>query len=854
MRKIRAAVVALLALTGLALPPAAPASAATTITVNLASSTGPVFHGASGALYGLSENGVPGADLIGPLHVRTIAQGPANAAQHPTGHADQVAPEFFGSGGQYLLDYMQDYYSQWPYQNVGIPAYLTTVDTIVDAVKSGPYASKYVFVPFNEPNDIWYNLNPSASGFAAQMAQFESDWATVYHRIRADDPGALIAGPNTSYYDPTVMGDFLAYAKANNVLPNMITWHELSPSSLQNYPANYASVTALEKQDGVGALPIDIDEYADRYHLSVPGEMVQWLSMFENTKVYADMPFWDIADNYSDTAVRNDEPTGQWWLMDWYGALTGNTVQVTPPQPNTVDTLQGLAALDASKKQARIIVADPSGGSDTVAITGLSPGLFGSAVHVSVQSIGWTGYDGAASTPIADAETNYSVHSGTVDVPLGALNPAAAYQLIVTPAGSASVPSVSPPATQQYLAANATLTDATVYSQGSESNYNGYYTAGGQDVGSIDQSDSRVAFHVTVPSTGRYYLSVYYGNQTEDVSQQIMQVDGGPWSFVSYPPTLNWLFRSHVDMYLNLTAGSHTITFGVSDPSIGTAKGQVTLDDIQLTSAPSAVPGVTGPATSYPAAYAGLAGGAKPAACSGSCAAPQVVSAPSGGSIGFTVDAAHDGYYDLGLQNASASGFKLTVDGTSLGSVPATAKVYLHAGINPVQYVWPGPGQTTAGALSVTPDSVADTADATTYGAAAAQNTLAGTAVVQANQYADNGSDVGYLGNGPGNTLTFTGVQAPTAGTYRVMVSYADDDRAGTGNYNTNLIDRAFTVSTPAGTNETVYARNTYSWDQFDTVEATVQLNAGSNTITFGNPSYYAPNIDKITVAPAVLR
>ena len=48
--------------------------------------------------------------------------------------------------------------------------------------------------------------------------------------------------------------------------------------------------------------------------------------------------------------------------------------------------------------------------------------------------------------------------NGTVDVPLGALNPAAAYQLIVTPAGPANVPAVSPPATQQYLAANATLT------------------------------------------------------------------------------------------------------------------------------------------------------------------------------------------------------------------------------------------------------------------------------------------------------------------------------------------------------------------------------------------------------------
>lgn len=77
---------------------------------------------------------------------------------------------------------------------------------------------------------------------------------------------------------------------------------------------------------------------------------------------------------------------------------------------------------------------------------------------------------------------------------------------------------------------------------------------------------------------------------------------------------------------------------------------------------------------------------------------------------------------------------------------------------------------------------------------------------------------------------------------------------AGTANYNTNLIDRAFTVTTPAGTSETVYARNTYSWDQFDPVLVTVQLDAGSNTITFGNPSYYAPNIDKITIAPAVLR
>ena len=42
------------------------------ITVSLDSDTGPVFHGASGALYGLSDDAVPGADLLAPLRIRNF--------------------------------------------------------------------------------------------------------------------------------------------------------------------------------------------------------------------------------------------------------------------------------------------------------------------------------------------------------------------------------------------------------------------------------------------------------------------------------------------------------------------------------------------------------------------------------------------------------------------------------------------------------------------------------------------------------------------------------------------------------------------------------------------------------------
>ena len=830
--------------------PAAAAASGGTLTVNLAASTGPVLGGASGALYGLSENGVPGSDLLSPLHIETIAAGPAGGAQHPSGHTDQVAPEFFTMGGKWLLDYMQDYYSQWPYQNVGISSYLSVIDTIVDGVRTSPDASRYVFVPFNEPDWIWYTLNPSDSSFGTEMAQFEADWTTVFQRIRADDPGALIAGPNTSVYNATVMSDFLSYAKAHDVLPDVITWHVLEPGTEESFPSDYAGFRALERRDGIAPIPVDIDEYADRYQLSVPGEMVQLLTEFEDAKVYSDLPFWDIADNYSDTAVRNDEPNGQWWLMYWYGQLTGRTVTVTPPRPDVLDTLQGLSALDAAKRQARVLLADPSGGTDSVKLTGVAPAVFGQVVHVSVQSIGWTGYDGSAYTPLDVAETDYRVANGTVTVPLGELNPSDAYQVIVTPAGKASVTAPPPAVTQTYLAADAALTDATVYSQGSQSNYNGYATAGGKDVGSIDQPDSRVAFTVSVPATGRYLMSVYYGNQTGTISQQILRVDSGTWSFISYPPTLNWLFRSHEDVYLNLAAGTHTITFGVSDPSIGTAKGQVTMDDIQLTAAPGAVPGVTGPGTTYPAAYADLSGRASTVPCDGpGCLAAQDVVLGSGGSASFQVDAGTDGFYritpagpgteSIGGHGASAQHSALTADGVRVSPGP----VYLHAGINPVTYTGAG----ILGGLSVTPAS----GPATTYAASAAQNVLSGTAQVESDPYADGGQYVGWIGDGTANTLTFTGITVPSAGTYRIMVSYADADGESSGNYNTNLIDRAFTLTTSAGSSVTTYARNTYSWDQFNTVEVTARLDAGSNTITIGNPAYYAPNIDKIIVAPA---
>ncbi|WP_194905427.1 CBM35 domain-containing protein [Catenulispora rubra] len=837
------------------------------ITVDLGSDTGAVYHGASGALYGLAQDGVAGASLLEPLHIRTLAQKPPGGAQHPGGDADKVAGEFINAGGSQILVYVQDYYSTWPYANPGISSYASTVDTVAASLKASPYHSHFVYVPFNEPDGNWYDLNPSSSGYAAGLAAFESDWTTIYHRIHSDDPGASIAGPNTASYSAGFFSDFLTYAKANNVLPNILTWHELSPTSVNGgFPANLASVHSIESGLGL-SLPVNIDEYADRRDQSVPGQLVQWLSMFENAKADADQAFWDIADNLADNAVQTAKPDGAWWLYDWYGQMTGDTVAVTPPHPNTVDTLQGIATLDGGKKQARVILGGTSSASNLV-LRNIPASVFGGRVHVSVQSTTWTGYDGAAYTPKDIAEGDFAVSGGSVTIPVATTDPMAAYQVIVTPATAAPGTVAGDTAwSGSYEAENAAITDATVYSQGSLSNPYGYATSGGKDVGAIDKSDSRVQFTVTVPTSGRYLLSTFYGNQTAAVAQQIFRVDSGAWSFLNYPATLNWTFRSHLDQYVTLTAGTHTLTYGVSDPSIGTTTGQVTLDRIDLTAAASTVPGVTGSAARYEAESADLAGGAGVASAQAGYTGTGYVTAPSGSTTTFTVEADQDGYYTLGLRYqtgapATANGFQLAVDGTAIESISTTPtsggawnqtanRVWLHAGINNLAYTAAGAATAAVDRLDVTPDA-ADATSASTYQAESSANTLGGAAAVETDANAVGGKYVGWIGNGAANTLTFN-VTAPHAGSYALAITYANDESASSNNYNENLVDRAAQITTSGGTATTLYFRNTYAWSQWWTIDTTVRLNAGANTVTFANPTAYAPNIDQITLAPLSL-
>ncbi|MCI3270685.1 CBM35 domain-containing protein [Streptomyces cylindrosporus] len=848
------ALLAVTALVGtvLAVPQSAEA-ASQTYTVDLGTTTGKVLRGSNGALYGQSDDGVPGDNLLAPLKLTTGSQKPPNGAQHPNGDILDVAPSFFRNGGGTMYTNIQDMYSAWPYQNLGLSDYLTKVDTAVDTIEATSYADKVVFVPFNEPDGNWYTglTSSNSTTYATARDSFLSDWKTVYQRIRSDFPGAKIGGPNTAVWNQRLFGDFLTFARDNDVLPDVFTWHELDPSSLANYRDHYTTYRSLESARGISPITINIDEYGNRRDMSVPGQLAQWAAMFEDTKVYAQQPYWDIAGNMDGNTVQANIPNGSWWFWRWYAGMTGQTVRTTPPQADVKDTLQGMASLDTGRRQAQVIVGGSASDTDVV-IDNIPGATFGSKVEVTVQALDWSGYEGASAPPRTISRTAYTPSNGSITVPLTGLNAMSAYRITVTPNGGGTATAPSVPWSASYEAENAAITNGTVVTQATGDNYGTaqrYATSGTKDVGYLTASDSKVVFGVSVPSAGTYNLRVFYGNMNGSPSQQVLRVDGADPKFVTYPSTLNWQYRSTVTVPVTLGAGSHTVSLAVTDPTLGTSKGQVTLDKIDLTAAQST------PETVYEATFADISGNPAFSYDSiGETGTGRLIMT-NGDKATFDVYAPADGYYTVKTDYSSAGhGTTLALNGNSVATygssggkaTTSSTRLYLAAGVNRIAV---GPDSGTMLSLrDLKAAGAGDTTGVTKYEAESA--TLAGQAKAQSDSWASGGKNVGYVGGGSANTLTFANVSASAAGRYTVVVHYAHNDRSGSGNYNTNVMSRTAQLSVNGGTATTMTFRNTYSWNDYWALPTTVSLGAGTNTLKFSNSSAWAPDLDYIEVAP----
>ncbi|KQV75775.1 cellulosome enzyme [Aeromicrobium sp. Root344] len=864
------------------------------LTVDLSKNTGAFHGGASGTLYGVYGAGVPTSNLLEGMRLRTVATKAQDGQQHPGADAlDVVKPLADSSGGDTYI-YMTDIYRGFPYQWPGdtpeakLDDFKAKIATQVDQVLTLPkaYQKHVVFVPFNEPEGNMFGTGDWSYDKVSWLddpTDYFKAWDDVYALIKGKMPDARIAGPNTSVLYTQIQG-YLKHVVAAKTVPDVMTWHELSnPASIRSNVAKYRTWEAAAFDGTAYAgkkLPINIDEYAFNYHTSVPGQMIQWVSAIEDSKVDADIAYWNIDGNLSDSAVQANRGNGQWWLLNAYGNMTGHTVAVNPPRPNANYTLQGVATYDPAKSQARAILGGASGKS-AVEFDHVDAKKFGNKAHVLVQEIPWTGQLGDSPQPATVAEYDASVKGGTVALDFGegklpALKESSAYQVILTPGKDTTSPSKAPKLWQKtYEAEDATYTGGGYSKNGPEGSPNDvskFYTSGGYDIGGLRTgSDGVLSFKVSVPKAGTYDLSVFADslNTYDLVAEQgptnvFLNVDGAAEQEMFLPLGYKWSVWDHSDTTVKLTAGDHVISLAAKslDGSKST-KGDAIIDKMDLSLANPAA------RTSVYQAENAVLKGAKPVYNRTHVSGSGVVPLGKQGSATFWVYSAKDGESTLSLKAAGHGSARWSVNGKTLatvtGPVPA-AKVFLRGGINKI-VVTGHEGSLAVDSLGVRPSK--GTLPTTSYEAEAA--TIAGTAKADTFSLASGGKAVTGIGGAPGNgnTLTFK-VTAAKAGVDMVTVRYSNPEQSPATHYNPDPLARHADVKVNGGTLQRVWFPHSFHQNNFWELSFPVTLVKGKNTIRFSSEelpnfdgktyasdlyeeplrSKFAPNIDRIRVTP----
>jgi alpha-galactosidase len=178
----------------------------------------------------------------------------------------------------------------------------------------------------------------------------------------------------------------------------------------------------------------------------------------------------------------------------------------------------------------------------------------------------------------------------------------------------------------------------------------------------------------------------------------------------------------------------------------------------------------------------------------------------------------------------------LNVGGASfLLPTSSTVPVALHAGTNTIRFGNPTSYPPDLDRIVISGDGSATLPVATAY---EAENALLGGSASPAYcKLCSGASKAGNLGNGSG-TATFTHIVAPRDGTYQMEVDYLTSG------------PRSFVLSVNGAT-ATELSLDGSTFDAFAATVVPVRLHAGENTIEFSNPSQYAPDLDRIVIAPS---
>jgi len=387
-----------------------------------------VTHCANGSLYGITEN-IPNDlnNLVAPLHPY-VMRNPAragNGKQHGFGDAIKVAKRLSSIEGAKVSIDLADMLPNWPYSWPGMDSWLSQVKSFVNDKKASGCNNWYGYEIWNEPDGTWNDRNGS----------FEDMWAKTYRLIRQNDPNEKIIGPCYSWYNEKKMRSFLTYCKNNNCIPDIISWHELS--GIEGVSSHLKAYRNLENSLGIKHLPISINEYCDAKHEleGQPGSSARFIGKFERYQVDSAMITWWFVPQPGrlGSLLATDTQKGAgWYFYKWYGDMTGDMIDVTPPNDNS-GQVDGAACIDNNKKYISFIFGGQNDGSINTTFRNI-PSFIGSKANVKIEKIDWVSKDTVSYGPTTVSNKTMNVENGRLNVSLSGCNSSSGYRIYITKA------------------------------------------------------------------------------------------------------------------------------------------------------------------------------------------------------------------------------------------------------------------------------------------------------------------------------------------------------------------------------------------------------------------------------------
>ncbi|OBR65877.1 hypothetical protein A7K91_18050 [Paenibacillus oryzae] len=758
--------------------------------------------------------------------------------------------------------------------------------------------AKFIYIPFNEPeqNNTRYPqmLADNQTGKASR-AVFNSDWLAVTKKIREIDPGAVISGPNLTQYGSRLFDDFIPYCVENDCLPEIISWHMLWDEAFNAASwavGTFRSVEELSKAryaelypDRPSPFPIkvDINEYAQTTEIAVGGSLVQYIARYDELKMNSMLPYWNTANSYGSLLAGQNEPNGAWWLYKWYADMMGGDMaKVSVVQANNENDaygpgLYGLSSIQDNKKQVSMAFGGTQGDGKIVFnnVTGnaQSPSFLAgsSQVHVTVWHAGYTGLTGFLVEPTKIMDRNLPVQNGSVTLDVKFDDYTSAYFAVITPAVDSNNDEVW---FSRYEAENASVkTDVVTTSLYPKRSY-GRTASNGEIVEGIKNANSLVKWtNITVPDDGSYRLDLIGGSgSTASMRNQAntgnsnQRVNSEWYVKVDNEPAQKLVLRADYSMhhlggnttFVNLTKGTHAISISKYNPDTGEAgQGESSLDAIELT-----YNGELGAKPNYTveaefSEYDADKGLSRGAGIAGFQSAGYVTGygQQADANTRFVVSVLDDGMYDVTLRYASTGdgAIKLSHDrkpvtdievtGTNGQWQDATVRMFLRTGINLLDVKSSAPlslDYVHAVYAGKTPMLSIEAEDAHIVGAPAGSE----LPLIREDAFAKYASGGKYVSgitsyDGAERYLELQNIIVPRDGVYKMVVTYANGESSGTHAYNNDVVERYAQISINGEAPQTVYFKNTISWQQYATQTIDVELKAGSNTIRFSNNNTY---------------